>query len=431
VQRLVERFEISDLKKIKQQLLHWSNQYSSCSFLDNNQYSSEGNQYECIVGVGDFNNFSFDSNCQSTLKTIVNKTNDWLFGHVAYSYKNELFPQGFQANKEDKIGFPKIAFFQPIVVVLLSNNYIEILCLQSNPIAVFEEINNTVISSSQIVDKSPELNPRISKEEYIETVQKLRCHILKGDCYEINFCQEFYAENATINPLSIFEKLNEISPNPFACYYKRNKLHLMCASPERYIKKKGNQLISQPIKGSVKRNKIDKSEDDSLKNQLLISQKERSENVMVVDLVRNDLSKICKEGSVRVSELFGLYTYPQIHQMISTITGIIDESIDFSDVIKATFPMGSMTGAPKKKVIELIDKYENAERGLFSGTVGYITPEKDFDFNVVIRSLFYNESTRYLNYQVGSGITYKSIPEEEYEECLLKAESIKRVLAEN
>jgi para-aminobenzoate synthetase component 1 len=431
VQRLVERFEISNFKKIKQQLLHWSNQYSSCSFLDNNQYFNDSNEYKCIVGVGDFNNFSFDFDCHSTLKNIVNQTNDWLFGHVAYSYKNELFPNKFQTNKEDKIGFPAITFFQPMVVVLLSKNYIEIQCLQTNPMAIFEKICNTIIPSNQIHDKALLLKPRISKEEYIDTVHKLRYHISKGDCYEINFCQEFYAENATINPLSIFEKLNEISPNPFACYYKLNKHHLMCASPERYLKKEGNQLISQPIKGSIKRNKIDKLKDDFLKNQLLNSQKERSENVMVVDLVRNDLSKICKEGTVNVSELFGLYTFPQIHQMISTITGVIEEKIDFSDVLDATFPMGSMTGAPKKKVMELIDKYESTERGLFSGTVGYITPEKDFDFNVVIRSLFYNDNTQYLNYQVGSGITYKSIPEDEYEECLLKAKSIRRVLSEN
>jgi len=150
---------------------------------------------------------------------------------------------------------------------------------------------------------------------------------------------------------------------------------------------------------------------------------------MVVDLVRNDLARICEEGTVNVDELFGVYSFPQVHQMISTVSGELQEGMQFTDMIRACFPMGSMTGAPKKRVMELIEKYERNKRGIFSGAVGYISPEGDFDFNVVIRSILYNASTKYLSWQVGSGITFYSDPEKEWEECLLKASAIESVLS--
>ncbi|MBL7747847.1 MAG: chorismate-binding protein, partial [Chitinophagaceae bacterium] len=163
---------------------------------------------------------------------------------------------------------------------------------------------------------------------------------------------------------------------------------------------------------------------------LFHSAKDRSENVMVVDLVRNDLAKICTEGTVKVDELYGIYSFPQVHQMISTVSGELKQGISFADIIKATFPMGSMTGAPKKRVMELIEQYEQTRRGIFSGAVGYIAPNGDFDFNVVIRSIMYNAATRYLSYQAGSGITFYSDPEMEWEECLMKAAAIRKVLEE-
>jgi para-aminobenzoate synthetase component 1 len=150
---------------------------------------------------------------------------------------------------------------------------------------------------------------------------------------------------------------------------------------------------------------------------------------MVVDLVRNDLTKICKPSTVTVDELFGIYSFPQVHQMISTISGNIEENLSFSQILKATFPMGSMTGAPKLRVMQLIDAYEPSARGLFSGSVGYKKPNGDFDFNVVIRSILYNQSANYLSYLVGSGITFYSDAEKEWEECLLKASAIMQVLS--
>jgi para-aminobenzoate synthetase component 1 len=276
----------------------------------------------------------------------------------------------------------------------------------------------------------PVIKKRFSKQEYLETVKQIQHHILRGDCYEINFCQEFYAEDCIIDPLDVYLKLGQLSPNPFAGFYKLDNKFLLCSSPERYLKKQGSKIYSQPIKGTSPRDLNDDNEDEKNKIKLSGSEKDISENVMVVDLVRNDLSKVCLEGSVKVEELFGIYSFPQVHQMISTVSGTIDENIAFPDILKATFPMGSMTGAPKKSVMQLIEKYERTKRGLFSGAIGYITPGGDFDFNVVIRSILYNAANKYVSMQAGSAITFYSEASNEYEECLLKMEAMKKVLEE-
>lgn len=274
------------------------------------------------------------------------------------------------------------------------------------------------------------MKSKISRKKYLDTIKQLQRHIQRGDCYEINFCQEFYAEGI-INPINTYLSLSDASPNPYSAFYKLDDKVLLCASPERYLKKTGSTIISQPIKGTWQRNTNSTEQDEINRNLLLASTKDKSENVMIVDLVRNDLSKVCIEGSVKVDELFGVYKFPQLYQMISTISGKLKPGISITEIVKATFPMGSMTGAPKKKVMELIELYEITRRGIFSGAVGYISPEKDFDFNVVIRSIMYNSSNKYLSYQAGSGITFYSDPVTEYNECLLKVMAIKKVLAGN
>ncbi|MDI9366461.1 MAG: anthranilate synthase component I family protein [Flavobacterium sp.] len=430
MQRVTETFVIQDVYTTKQQLLHWANQYNSCSFLDNHQYTSLHHSVECLVAVGEANSFLPTSNQQHALAIFLQQTNDWLFGHISYTYHSVLAPSLAQ-QKPDNIGFQPIYFYQPEIVLQLSATELRIESLTLLPVDVYQQISNSSITSVQQPATSNQqlaIQARISKADYLQTIQKLQQHILRGNCYEINYCQEFYAENVLIEPLAIYQQLTAISPNPFASYYKLNNKYLLCASPERYLKKQGNQLISQPIKGTFKRNLQNAEADNALKQQLFTSHKDRTENVMVVDLVRNDLSRICKEGSVQVEELFGIYTYPQVHQMISTIVGKIDNTTNFADILQATFPMGSMTGAPKQKVMQLINQYEPTSRGLYSGAVGYITPTKDFDFNVVIRSILYNATSQYLSYQVGGGITFNSIAEHEYEECMLKAEAIKKVL---
>jgi para-aminobenzoate synthetase component 1 len=271
--------------------------------------------------------------------------------------------------------------------------------------------------------------PRFTREEYLSTVDALRRHILRGDCYEINFCQEFFAQPVSIDPYATWQALSQASPNPFSAFYRLDHRYLLCASPERFLKKTGDTLFSQPIKGTAPRRQ-DGLADRRRQQELYHSAKDRAENVMVVDLVRNDLSRICRPGSVRVSELFGIYAFPQVYQMISTITGTLLPGLDWTDALRHCFPMGSMTGAPKHRVTQLIARYERSRRGLFSGAVGYITPEGDFDWNVVIRSLLYNQQSGYLSYQVGSGITWYSDPEAEYEECLVKAEGIRKALGQ-
>jgi len=243
----------------------------------------------------------------------------------------------------------------------------------------------------------------------------------------MNFCQEFFAEGVRIDPLSMFDRLNQHSKAPFSAYYRLRDRYLLCASPERFLKKEGAKIISQPIKGTIRRGG-DPKEDLGLKNQLASSEKDRSENVMIVDLVRNDLGRSCKAGSVEVEELFGIYGFNQVWQMISTVKGELEEGEDGIDAIRRAFPMGSMTGAPKVRSMQLIEEYEQSKRGLYSGAVGYIRPDGDFDFNVVIRSLLYNAADQYLSFQVGGAIVFDSVAEKEYEECLLKAKGILDVL---
>lgn len=361
------------------------------------------------------------------LREFSNTHKDWIFGHLSYDLKNEI--ELLKSEHPDGIGFPDCYFFVPEILIQLNQQEISIGCFNGEHESILRQI--TAVKTKSVAELiPPQIRQRFQRDDYITTINTLKQHILRGDCYEINFCQEFFAEDVKLPVIQIYQALSDISPNPFSAFYKIDSRYLLCASPERFLKKEGNMLYSQPIKGTRARDRQNSHRDERNKEELFKSEKDRSENVMVVDLVRNDLSRVCVEGSVKVEELFGVYAFPQVHQMISTISGEIREDQDFSDAIRACFPMGSMTGAPKRSVMQLIERYEKTKRGLFSGALGYIRPDQDFDFNVVIRSILYNEESGYLSYQVGSGITFYSDPAAEYEECLLKAEAIKRVLRE-
>ncbi len=286
-----------------------------------------------------------------------------------------------------------------------------------------KSVEDIPVFSSQKKHFSIEVSPRISKFQYINTIKKIKNHIQQGDIYEMNFCQEFFAEGVEVEPFEIYKKLIAVSPTPFSCYLHANKQYLACASPERYLKKTGNKVISQPIKGTIKRG-ANLEADENQKIKLKNDPKEQSENVMIVDLVRNDLSRTAAKGSVKVDELFGIYSFKQVHHIISTISSELKEGFDFVDLLKTTFPMGSMTGAPKIRAMEIIENYESMKRGLFSGAAGYVTPKGDMDFNVVIRSIFYNSANKYLSFMAGSAITINAQPESEYDECILKAKAI-------
>jgi len=417
-------FTVTNTLQFKQQMLGWANRFNICCFLDSHDYHDIYQSYNCLVGVGAATIFNPQDDFLKRLKAFTQQHDDWLFGHISYEANSTLASQNSFA---DHLQFPEIFLFQPQIVVELISNTATIHTLAESAENVFAAIKNfshrAAVSATEI-----HIQHRVSKEDYLETVEELRQQILRGNCYEINFCQEFFAENVALDPLYVYQQLLQFSPTPFAAFYKIYDKYVCCASPERYLKKTGSTIISQPIKGTIKRDHKNGVNDEALKQQLQHSKKDQSENVMVVDLVRNDLSKICVEGSVHVKELFGVYTFPTVHQMISTIAGELKANVDVAEVLNATFPMGSMTGAPKKKVMELIHKFEVSKRGIYSGSIGYITPQKNFDFNVVIRSIMYNETNKYLSYQVGSGITFNSIAEQEYEECLLKAEAIKKAL---
>jgi para-aminobenzoate synthetase component 1 len=212
-----------------------------------------------------------------------------------------------------------------------------------------------------------------------------------------------------------------------AAYFSADSLHLCGASMERYLTKKEDKILSQPIKGTIKKGETIE-EDHALIASLLNSEKDRAENVMIVDLVRNDLNKICQTSSVKVTELCEIYSYLQVHQMISTVEGKLKPNTSFTDILRATFPMGSMTGAPKIAAMKHIDELESFKRGWYSGSVGYIQPNGDFDFNVVIRSLLCDEDKKILNYCAGGAITIDSNPENEWEEIQVKTKAITEVL---
>lgn len=407
-------------------MLNWANQFDVCCFLDSHHYTLPHKQTDCLLAVGVHQVFSPQHNILAQLKPFLHQSqNDWLFGHISYDLKNEI--EGLTSSHTDHIGFPDIYFFQPEIVLELQENKLYIHSLTDLPDHIFETISQQSPSSEKR-GAAFTIQARQTKENYLQAIHAIQGHILRGDCYEMNYCQEFFATDAETDTVSLYERLSKLSPAPFSAYYKLIDKYLLSASPERYMRKTGRNIISQPIKGTLKRTAQDEETTKTQQERLFHSQKNRSENVMIVDLVRNDLSKICEEGSVEVEELFGIYSFPQVHQMISTITGTLKADVDFADILAATFPMGSMTGAPKRSVLQLTEKYEQTKRGIYSGAVGYISPSGDFDFNVVIRSIMYNASNKYLNYLVGGGITFYSNAEEEYEECLLKAEGMRKAL---
>ena len=412
----------------KKQLLDWSQQFREVVFMDSNDYPQEFSSYDAILAVDAFTLIQTDyHNAFEDLQQYQQTTKDWLFGYLSYDLKNDI--EDLQSDNFDGLAFPDLFFFQPKKLFFLKGNQLTIQYLNLCDDEVETDYNEiTELAHIEFeMSQSTEVKARFSKNEYIQRATAFLEHIHRGDIYEANFCMEFYAENATINPLEKFNKLNAISQTPFAVYFKNNHHFLLSATPERYLRKEGETLISQPIKGTAKRFS-DPKEDELAKINLASDPKERSENIMITDLVRNDLSRTAQKGTVEVKELCGIYSFQQVHQMISTITSKLDDKYSLIDVLKLTFPMGSMTGAPKISAMKIIEDLEETKRGLYSGAIGYFSPNGDFDFNVVIRSILYNQEKKYLSFSVGSAITALSDPEKEYEECLLKAKAMHEVL---
>lgn len=421
---------IQNPTEFKKQLLNWSQQFREIVFLDSNSNynrDSKYSSYDLVVAVDAFTAIKTDyTNAFEDLHQYQSITNDWLFGYLSYDLKNDI--EDLKSKNFDGLHFPDLFFFQPKKLFFLKGNQLEIQYLNMCDDEVeddFDEINQFSVFSFQCSEIN--IQQRVSKENYIEKVSKMLDNIHRGDIYEANFCMEFFAKDAQLNPSQVYNDLNEISEPPFAVYFKNKDNFLISASPERYLKKVDSKIITQPIKGTAKRS-FDMELDEELKVNLSKDAKERSENIMIVDLVRNDLSHTATKGSVQVEELCQVYTFKQVHQMISTVVSEVENTTSPIQIIKSTFPMGSMTGAPKISAMNIIEELEETKRGLYSGAVGYFTPNGDFDFNVVIRSILYNSSNQYLSFSVGSAITSLSIPEKEYEECLLKAKAMFEVL---
>jgi len=439
------RFTLTDEATFKRKALEWACQFRVVCLLDSNAYPQDKySSIDWVLAVDALDFVSADRNSFDALKAFIDTSKEKVFGFLTYDLKNQI--EHLSSSNIDNLDFPTLYFFKPRYIIEVKGGKVTFNRNYPESFELYERIgtrdegrgttDNVLPSSiacrlssadnalpSSVVSRPSSLTPRTSKEKYLANVRRIKEQIKAGDFYEINYCCEFYAENSQIGPLEVFNRLNAASRAPFSSFFKLEEQYLLCASPERFLKKIGSKVISQPIKGTIRKGATDE-ENILLQQELANSEKERAENVMIVDLVRNDLAKSAKPGTVRAEELFGIYEFPTVNQMISTVSAELAENIHPVDVIKGAFPMGSMTGAPKVEVMKNIEAYEDQRRGLYSGSVGYFAPDGDFDLNVVIRSIFYNAAKEYLSIQVGSAITYDADPDAEYDELLLKAKGM-------
>ena len=396
---------------LENRLLELSSSRSFFALYTSQGYASKWGEYELLFAWGAKAIFETTALKNGALES------GWRFGFLGYELRHE-FERLSKGNPA--IGqWPEAQFFEPEVVGTLD---------RAGTLTVYADEPEDVLALVLASEKSRkagnttlDFQPVETRESYLEAVRKLQEHIQRGDIYEVNYCTAFKAEYESLDSAQLFRQMTQATKAPFSAFVKMDQLELLCTSPERYILKKGDQLWSQPIKGTNRR----LAENNHVQERLLVAdEKERAENVMIVDLVRNDLSRVAAKGTVQVEELFGVYPFKNVNQMISTVTCKTRAETSNWEIIKATFPMGSMTGAPKISAMELAERYEKTERGIYSGALGYIMPNGDFDFNVVIRSIALDAKQGVASAHVGGAITLLSIPEREYEECLLKAESL-------
>ena len=407
-------------EEFRRRALQWAARYVHCTYFEHNNLAYPGGPFDRLLAVTD----------AAPATPTLAELGDALAqpplgvprcGFITYDVKNEieaLTSQNFAA-----LAWPQLHFFVPRTWLHWQGETVEI---GGQTAGVLDEILAAPLPTGA-PPRVPALRPRLPKAEYLQAVEAIREDILNGEVYELNLCQEFYAERVALDPTAVFWRLNEASPAPFAGFVRWYDHYLLCASPERFLAHRPPVIISQPIKGTRRRGATP-ADDERQRQALLNDEKERAENLMIVDLVRNDLARVARTGSVRVPELFGLYPFRHVWQMISTVEAELRPGVELPEILRATFPMGSMTGAPKVRAMQLIEHYERSQRGLYSGSIGYAWPGGRFEFNVVIRSLQYRADTGYLSFQVGSAITYDSDPEREYAECLLKAQGLLETL---
>ena len=343
----------------------------------------------------------------------------WWFGYLGYDLKGREEDE----SREAFVGFPEQGLFEAEAVFERKGDFIQLHA--ANPEKLFSDVQNLPEYQPQDLPEFPPFRPAVSKQAYLHNVEKVKQLIREGDVYELNLCQYFESDVAP-DGLDFYLRLNQLFPMPFSGWFKSGDLEIASASPERFLRKTGNELISQPIKGTAARGR-NEEEDQQNRERLFHSEKERAENMMIVDLVRNDLAKVSRIGSTTVEEMFGIYAFPTVFQMISTVRSVKAADKNMADVLDSAFPMGSMTGAPKQEVMKQIRSLEPLCRGAYSGALGCIRPDGDFDFNVLIRSLFINHEKNQCGFAVGSAITIDSAPEEEWAECMAKAAALLKV----
>ncbi|MFZ4862832.1 anthranilate synthase component I family protein [Sphingobacterium sp. Mn56C] len=410
--------------------LLWAQQFEQVCFLQSNGYSDAYSALESILAVDARDTFTaMAGHAFMDLEDFKARyPKQWVLGFFGYDLKNEI--ERLHTSFDNPLDFPDAYFFVPKIVFKFYGDRVEIDA--PSPMEIYHQVmvmdNTCALPEQHCSPFSPiVLRKRMSKVAYFEAFAKMQHHIKRGDIYEVNLCQEFYAEKANIDPLATYRKLNLLSPTPFSTFFKLGDKYILSASPERFLAKRDQTLISQPIKGTAPRGKTIE-EDERMKHTLQTNPKEIAENVMIVDLVRNDMTLSAQPGTVAAERKLEVHSFKQVHQLISTITCTQKNGLSPIAAIKNIFPPGSMTGAPKIRAMELCDNVELSRRGVYAGAVGYFAPNEDFDFNVVIRTLLYNKTRQYLSFHTGGALTFDAVAEDEYNECILKASAITSVL---
>lgn len=420
-------FPIVNLPKFKEKLVHWANQFSVFICLDNHDAEHLSQELDFVVAVDQVKQLklSNEPNQIELVKEFRQNSQGTIYGYFSYDLKNQV--EDLESNNPDKLHFPNTYFFQPRYTFHITDGHCVINRSTIEALHLMDQIEAIQVPASRNKSRELEWMSSMTKEEYVKYIDRIRNDILEGTVYEMNFCRELHAQVENFSSLEAFLAINPKAKAPFSTYLKINEQQVCCFSPERFMKHQAGILLSQPIKGTIQKGESEK-ENEALKKQLFYDEKERAENVMIVDLVRNDFARSAKPGSVVVDELFGIYEFENIIQMISTVRAELLDSIHPLDALKNAFPMGSMTGAPKIMAMKLIEEYEQSKRGVYSGAIGYIDENLNYDFNVVIRTLLYNEKNAYLSLQVGGAITYDAIAEKEWVETEIKANSILQFL---
>lgn len=381
---------------------------------------------------------TFESYMKTYLAEHVDKNDSELpiisgaIGYFSYDYGRER--QGIVSGEEEIVHIPEAAvtFYDFFIIEDCQKKEIWLIAdgITGDAAQMLEEAEQRC---KKIVQQGEERTkaraeiavfPNFEKEEYKQAVADMIQYIIEGDIYIANMTQQLTIESKK-KPLDVFYDLRRANPSPFGGYLDYGKYQIICASPERFLQMKKGTVHTRPIKGTRKRGETPE-EDRMMRDELQNSEKDKSELLMIVDLERNDLNRVCVPGSVKVTELFTVEEYATVFHLVSDIEGTLQEGKNIMDLLEAAFPGGSITGAPKYRAMEIIDELEHGKRNLYTGSIGYLTLDGDCDFNIVIRTALHKDGRYHLG--VGGGITAESDLEFEYEETLQKAKAILEAL---